>query len=95
MNKYNAHEYLPLVQALADGKTIQIKTTEWEDFEEYENIKFDEDPSLYRVKPKPRTFEVYRHKSLGTMITTDHYEANNYAERFFYDYERITVQEVL
>ena len=79
MNKDNAHEYLPLVQALADGKTIQIKATEWEDFEEHENIEFDADPSNYRIKPEPRKFEILVNTTLHSS----------------YDWERITVQDVL
>jgi hypothetical protein len=87
MNAQNAHEYLPLIYALANGKTIQIKATEWEDFEEYENIEFDADPSCYRIKPEPRTFEMWLASS-GVM----------YPEKLFDNgkpYERITVQEVL
>ena len=37
MNKDNAKEFLPLVQALADGKTIQFKNAEkWVDITEIE-----------------------------------------------------------
>ena len=51
MNKDNAHLYLPLVQALAEGKTIQIKNMD----EEWADIF---DPSFlpdreYRIKPQP------------------------------------------
>ena len=57
MKKENAHQYLPLVQALADGKTIQIKndsvkTECWQDFEDFDQIQFCEDPSCYRIKPE-------------------------------------------
>ncbi len=55
MNKHNARDYLPLVQALAEGKTIQIKTDAnvWEDREE---VPFLCDPCVYRVKPEPREY---------------------------------------
>jgi hypothetical protein len=46
MNKQNAKEYLPLVQALADGKTIQLKINHcWEDLD---------CPTQFRIKPEPR-----------------------------------------
>lgn len=52
MNKNTAKDYLPLVQALADGKTIQLQSgNSWLDIEE---TKFNYDPSEYRIKPEPR-----------------------------------------
>lgn len=52
MNKENAKEYLPLVQALAEGKTIQVRITrspeEWVD---ERNPSLELDPSYYRIKP--------------------------------------------
>jgi len=57
MNKKNAHLYLPLVQALADGKTIQTEFGGyWYDEDE---ISFYDDPEDYRIKPEPRTFEMW------------------------------------
>jgi hypothetical protein len=96
MNKENAHLYLPLVQALADGRTIQWKLNDgiWGDINEIEFRTYD-DPQDYRIKPEPRTFERYLNKETGTMITVNHYKANNYAEKYFDAFERITVQEVL
>lgn len=59
MNAQNAKLYLPLVQALADGKQLQVlacgKT--WED---RTDLIFDAPPNAYRIKPEPRTlFAVY------------------------------------
>jgi len=56
MNKDNAHLYLPLVQALADGKVIQVSAgfksaRVWSDLE---NVEFTESPGRYRIKPEPR-----------------------------------------
>jgi hypothetical protein len=64
MNKENAHLFLPLVQALIDGKQLQYKNgckdnSYWEDFEETEEIGFYDDPEEYRIKPEPRTFEMW------------------------------------
>lgn len=90
MNKDNAHEFLPLVQALADGKTIQIESldgTYWFD-SKGNNPDFSLDPSCYRIKPEPRTFEMWI-TSTGNMYPTNTFNANQMS------CERITVQEVL
>ena len=56
MNKSNAAEFLPLVQALADGKTIQFKDHgKWFDLADGE-IGFGNMHHNYRVKPEPREF---------------------------------------
>jgi Na+-transporting NADH:ubiquinone oxidoreductase subunit NqrF len=52
MNKDTARDYLPLVQALADGKVIQFKCAGgWEDIG---LPSFSGDPSDWRIKPEPR-----------------------------------------
>jgi hypothetical protein len=51
MNKHNAHLYLPLVQALAEGKTIQVQDlfdSQWDDDYDFD---FSLEPDCYRVKP--------------------------------------------
>jgi len=50
MNKNNAHLYLPLVEALSKGRTIQIsfKGGRWEDCE---SLAFGLNPEEYRIKP--------------------------------------------
>jgi hypothetical protein len=54
MNKETAHLYLPLVQALADGKTIEFQTTgDDEKWVEMINVSFGPSPHKYRIKPKP------------------------------------------
>lgn len=54
MNKDNAAQYLPLVQALAEGKVIQIQDNDgfWYDsgYEPLFNLARDR----YRIKPEPR-----------------------------------------
>ncbi len=53
MNASNAKDYLPLVQALAEGKVIQIKTADgWEDLKGEISLCFG--PDQYRIKPEPR-----------------------------------------
>ena len=55
MNKDNAKDYLPLVQALAEGRTIQYSVcyglSEWHDVD---NPAFELAPDRYRIKPEPR-----------------------------------------
>ena len=55
MNKENAHLYLPLVQALADGKTIEILANRkgCEDWEEVLDFTCSCPPRTYRIKPEP------------------------------------------
>ena len=57
MTKDNAAQYLPLVQALADGKTIQFNSasvwTDW-DWKICPSIVFDAEVDLYRIKPQPK-----------------------------------------
>lgn len=53
MNKDNAKDYLPLVQALAEGKVIQWRNHagSWEDSDELSDAWT---PDHYRIKPEPR-----------------------------------------
>lgn len=61
MNKDNAHLYLPFVQALAEGKTIQIFfNNEWNDMDV---VSFSADPHKYRIKPEPRVLYVNEYTS--------------------------------
>ena len=88
MNKENAHLFLPLIQALIDGKQLQYKydRTGWEDFEKDEEIGFNDNLENYRIKPEPRTWEIYINKY------THQISHNCYSDS---NWERITVQEVL
>lgn len=56
MNKDTAKDFLPLVQAMADGKTIQLKHARsgWTDVKVMATYI---EPDNYRIKPEPR--EVY------------------------------------
>jgi len=93
MNKENAHLFLPLIQAWVDGKNLQYRgyddTSYWEDFEKDEEISFCDDPENYRIKPEPRTWDVWLHMA-GKVINSnpDKWYGPN-------EWERITVQEVM
>ena len=56
----NAHQYLPLVQALAEGKKLQIRTSPeraWENTG-LGGFEFAFPPECYRIKPEPRRFTI-------------------------------------
>jgi hypothetical protein len=91
MNKENALLYLPLIQALADGKIIQHKHKRdgWMDLEDHVIIGFDDKPQNYRIKPEPRIWKIYIDPS-GQIV--DGYDYNYARDQ---GWERITVQEVL
>ena len=90
MNQQNAHEYLPLVQAIADGKTVQVlgKDGNW-----YDSPLLNTPTSRYRIKPEPRTFEMWLDKDTGCMSTLE--LINEFGHVRFDSLERITVVEVL
>ena len=55
MNHSNAKQFLPLVQAMADGKIIQYKNSvrnTWDDMECDGEISFAFPPDRYRIKPE-------------------------------------------
>ena len=60
MNKDNAKQFLPLVQALAAGKTIQIKTFGSDGWDDLTSPSFAFEPGNYRVKPEPAYTFKYR-----------------------------------
>lgn len=54
MNRQQAKELLPIIQAYAEGKTIQYYYGggNWVDVEPNEFVDFSNDVSKYRIKPK-------------------------------------------
>lgn len=84
MNRQQAKELLPIIQAFAEGKTIQYfcesENQHWIDIEPNENIDFSNDTSRYRIKPEPkyRPFnnveecwqEMQKHQPLGWIKDT-------------------------
>lgn len=53
MNKETARDYLPLVQALAEGRVIQMMGAfgKWKDVDD---VFLNTPASNYRIKPEPR-----------------------------------------
>ena len=79
MTREQAKELLPIIQAFADGKTIEIYDNEWKTMV-LKNPHFDCEPSCYRIKPEPkyRPFknqeecwnEMLKHKPFGWVKST-------------------------
>lgn len=54
MVKEQAKELLPIIQAFAEGKTIQYYIgADWIDVSPDEAVDFSDNPSNYRIKPEP------------------------------------------
>ena len=86
MNSSNAKDYLPLVQALADGKVIQFKVNrggldEWRDMNQEEITLGYYDPHMYRIKPEPREIWVNRFPDGHDALTW--YETEEAAHRAY------------
>ena len=55
MTREEAKELLPIIQAFAEGKTIQIKKEgDWIEVGENTEVYFSESLSDYRIKPEPK-----------------------------------------
>ena len=91
MNAQNAREYMPLVQALADGRQLQHKNEhgEWVDIETIVCVA----PQKLRIKPEPRTFDVWRNEKTKRVIAVE--DGDRDKDEIFSEWERITVQEVI
>lgn len=83
MNRQQAKELLPIIQAFAEGKTIQVQ----EDIDWCylgNDADFNLNPSRYRIKPSPkyRPFanaeecwqEMQKHQPFGWVKTDEGYE---------------------
>lgn len=56
MNRYDAAKFIPIVKALADGKTIQHRHSPSHEWADKLELDLTADSSCYRVKPEPREF---------------------------------------
>ena len=50
MNRQEAKQLLPIIQAYAEGKTIQIKAIDGIWYDDEDVVKFDSNPQNYRIK---------------------------------------------
>ena len=70
ITKENAHLYLPLVQALKDGKTLQVTNLhEWVDVE---LTFFRLPPEQYRIKPEPLEINIWVDDANNTPLLRGH-----------------------
>lgn len=81
MNKENAKDYLPLVQALAEGKAIQVRGSNG--WNELANYDFTSPPDHYRIKPEPR--EVWVNYYPGRDISVGCYQTKELAAKWAAD----------
>ena len=100
MNAKDAKDYLHLIQALADGETIQCKGSLYDQWADIENLNGSIPASHYRVKPEPRewTASVVTKKSqengyfnkedIGLLVGHDREDADD-------GYEIVRVREIL
>lgn len=82
MNKDNARDYLPLVQALAEGKVIQSRMFSCDPWKDCARPDFTMDPSNYRIKPEPREIWVNEWKPGGKVVFDSPEEAAEHAKRY-------------
>ena len=54
MTKENAGEFLPLLKAYSEGKTIQYEINRNGVFIDADTLTFNDLPSRYRIKPEPK-----------------------------------------
>lgn len=58
MNRQQAKELLPIIQAFSEGKTIQYncenENPQWIDVQPNERVDFSQHPSRYRIKPESK-----------------------------------------
>lgn len=84
MNASNAKDYLPLVQALADGKSLQYNVNRSDEAPKWvdrEDFTFDEHVTEYRIKPEPREIWVNEWAD-GKRIFDSHGDASLHAMQY-------------
>ncbi len=54
MNREQAKELLPIIQAFAEGKTIEFRNKSFKEWTEINNPSFDPTITNYRIKPEPK-----------------------------------------
>ena len=54
MNREQAKILLPIIQAFAEGKTIEFRNKSFKEWTEINNPSFDPTITNYRIKPEPK-----------------------------------------
>lgn len=92
INKDNAAQYLPLVQALAEGKTLQYLNIQ-EKWVDMFDVSFSGRVENYRIKPEPREIEVWARPDNMYAWIAHSGEDNTYLEAA--GYTKVRFKEVL
>lgn len=99
MNKDNAKDYLPLVQALSEGGVIQYKYQKsdksyaWMDLES--SVDFCMPAEFYRIKPEPREIWVNEWDGNGFVVFAKESEAIEHAKRYGIGHVTARYREVI
>lgn len=69
MTREQAAKLLPVIQAFAEGKAIQVRTFEgaWEDYRGHDANFSNTENWIWRIKPEPREWWLVGNKSCPTM----------------------------
>jgi len=73
MNRKQAKELLPIIQAYIDGETIEFyqeATDRPPKWEELNTVHFTYPPICYRIKPKVPMYRLWRYKESFTVYVT-------------------------
>lgn len=54
MDRQQAKELLPIIQAFAEGETIEFRNKSFKEWTEIDNPSFDPTITNYRIKPDPK-----------------------------------------
>jgi hypothetical protein len=86
MKTSEADKYLHLVQALADGETVQqVVNKNWYSFGKDEDIGFSKPPEFYRIKPSIMEFYAIANDDKTDILSgvfETREEVEEYSERF-------------
>lgn len=77
MNKDNAKEFLPLVQALANGRTIQFYSSTTSKWCDASNFTFGLPPTDYRIKPERIKKKMWYKEGITAMYEENCYNVPN------------------
>ena len=88
MRRNEVKELLPIIQAFAEGETIQVKAIDGMWYDDEDMLKFDSSPQNYRIKPeqKYRPFkdaeecwnEMQKHQPFGWIKSKDDSTINKF-----------------
>lgn len=70
ITKDNAAQYIPLLQAVAEGKTLQAKSGAG-NWVTLKGLYLLDEPDAYRVKPEPRVITVWEHSGCGRKVVEE------------------------